>query len=551
MPFSKYTVFFTFSILTIVSFTGLNHVGLFDVDEAIFAQASYEMLESGDYVSPQYNGEPRYHKPPFIYWIQAASMHLLGKTPFAARLPSAIFALLTLLSFFLFLKNLTHNIRFALTSSAVLGICLSFYLVSHAATADMALNFFICVTTFTFITHLYAQNPHPLSPVIGGFLMAAAFLAKGPVAGLVPAVVVGTLLCVKPHMINNYARLGVCRAFCAFVIGVSPWLILMIHAKGWDFFVEFWLVHNWGRFTADMGNTHSSSYGYYLLVLLVGLFPWVIALPSAISWVIKGYWNRLRSTDIMDVLPAIGFIWMAIVVLFFSFSATKLPHYILPAFPGAAMLIAGRLEHLHTASFSRWHIVWVLPLICIVGSVFILLPYAPSLMLGHTENLPALLHTIEITPLTGQKAAPWQQDLSFGFGASLVGSLFIVGTLWGFWAFTRGKHSGSFIWGSSTSAALVLITFTIMPTVYGFIQQPLAHIAKQITPRTPLYMMAIHQPSVRFISGVAFQAIENPEQVRMRPAQVVFKQERLQRFIDIHPTAHLSCNGGYCLAQVP
>ena len=68
--------------------------GLFDVDEAIFTQASREMIHTHTFSMPSYNGEPRYQKPPLIYWVQSAAMGVMGDASlWAARLPSALAAL--------------------------------------------------------------------------------------------------------------------------------------------------------------------------------------------------------------------------------------------------------------------------------------------------------------------------------------------------------------------------------------------------------------------------------------------------------------------------
>ena len=106
---------------------------------------------------------------------------------------------------------------------------------------------------------------------------------------------------------------------------------------GFDFLNEFIFKHNIDRFIGGFGNSHSQSSFYYVGVLLIGFFPWVLLLPSAIWQVIRQFGTLFKSDRAENVLPLIGLLWLVTIVAFFSFSATKLAHYIAPAIPGAAM----------------------------------------------------------------------------------------------------------------------------------------------------------------------------------------------------------------------
>lgn len=549
--------------LALVIFTGLGNTGLFDVDEAIFAEASFEMLESGDYVTPTYNGEPRYHKPPFIYWIQSASLDLFGKNAFAARLPSAVFAIATLVALFLFLEGMTKNVRFAITATSILGLNLSFFLVSHAATADMALNFFILCTTFAFLAMLYSKHRDNFAPFIGGLILAAAFLSKGPVAIMVPAVVIGLATFLKPDIVENFKRINPIYALIALFIGISPWIYLVVEAKGLDFFKEFWLVHNIGRFTEAMGNTHTTSKLYYIFVLMWGFFPWILLFPSALNWVRKGFISKLRSDNAIEALPALGLIWFVFVVGFFSFSQTKLPHYILPAYTGFALLLAGRLEHMWEKPTCKANMLWMAPYITLFAALFFILPYAPQIALGEFDKLPSVLQTIihtfnvEAKQLEPQKAAIWLQNIQIPFSVSAIGAVFFFGALTGLCMIMRKQRQGVVVLGVSTAIALLTATHTLVPTAYNMLQGELATIGHKIkdgsTEKTNVYFVAIHQPSVRFISGKPFEKISNAEQIQVDNVHsfYVFKLERLNA-VENKLKANISskyCAGGYCLIE--
>ena len=151
-----------FILLGVLYFWGHENYGLFDVDEAIFTQATVEMIEDNNYVTPIYNGEPRYHKPPLIYWLQAVSLNAMDAvpykdkiTPLAARLSSAICGFLAVFSLFMFTQILTQRSRIAFTAAAVFGLSLSWFVIVRAATADAAMNLLIITNTMYCLWVLY------------------------------------------------------------------------------------------------------------------------------------------------------------------------------------------------------------------------------------------------------------------------------------------------------------------------------------------------------------------------------------------------------------
>src|SRR5437867_12420741 len=86
-------------------FSGLGSMGLTDRDEGRNAEAGREMFETGDWISPTFNYEPRYAKPVFLYWLMSLSYRLFGVSEFAARLPSALFGVALILLQYLFLTR--------------------------------------------------------------------------------------------------------------------------------------------------------------------------------------------------------------------------------------------------------------------------------------------------------------------------------------------------------------------------------------------------------------------------------------------------------------
>lgn len=566
-------VMVTFCFFAVLYFLGLSNTGLFDVDEAIFAEASYEMLETGDYVTPHYNGDPRYHKPPLIYWLQAVSMDYLGKGAFAARLPSALFAFLSVFGFYLFLSGMTKNRRFSLTASIILGCNLSFLIISQAATADMALNFFVLMATLGFIANLFAHRRSPMAPVVLGVVLGLAMLAKGPVSLMVPAFVLSVAVFLRPNIVYNLKCVNPLFVLVAMAVTLVPWVQFVVDAKGIDFFREFIIVHNLGRFTSAMGNTQSGSPFYYVVVLMIGFFPWVLFLPAAIMAAFKNFFTGLRSDKVQDALPSLGLVWFLSIFIFFSFSATKLPHYIIPAYAGAALMIAARLETMYDNPFPKWNILWMTPVIFVFSSVFILFKFVPDLLLGRTENLPMVMqkaiaylqlhYGLKIGEVEEQTRLALSQDVMMNAAPFMLGMLVLIGVPLALFFMFKRKRVGLIVLSSVSAMTLLLASYCVVPTVYKFTQLPLANIGEKIgtgfnKEHDQLYFLAIHQPSVRFVSGVPFTSLSDASallKIKVADQEAVLwfvlKQERLENLNKYVPksTSVTSCEGGYCLVQ--
>lgn len=567
-------VLLTFLVFAGLFFMNMGSTGLFDVDEAIFAQASAEMLETGDYVTPHYNGEPRYHKPPLIYWLQAFSMDMLGKSPMSARLPSALLAFLTVWGFYTFISGMTKNRRLALTASIILGANLSFMVISQAATADMALNFFVVMSTLALIANLYAKQRSSLAPVFVGVGLGLAMLSKGPVSLVVPTAVLGLAVFLKPNVIYNLKCVNPIYILLAMIVTLIPWVQFVVDAKGWDFFHEFIFVHNIGRFTEGMGNTQSGSPFYYVFVLMIGFFPWVLLLPNGIVNALKNFRKGLVSENVEDALPSLGLIWFLVIFLLFSFSATKLPHYILPAYAGAALMIACRLEKMWDEPLTKFSWLWVLPIVLIFSIIFILFKYVPDIALARVENFPSWLmslwtnleqnYGLNVQGVEAQTRYVLEQDIHISTMSFAVGILALIGVPVSLFFVYFKDRAGVIMLSAMSFMILLMVSVNIVPTVYKFIQQPLANIGTKINSEfnreyDQLYFVAIHQPSVRFVSGVPFTKLETPRDIlqQIMPTDnanlwFVLKQERLSAMQEFAPSyaSEQTCEGGYCVIKM-
>jgi len=329
---------------------------LFDVDEGAFAEATREILQSGDWLSTTLNAVPRYDKPILIYWLQALSVKLLGLNEFALRLPSALAALAWVLAI----------VRFAAprlgTSTAVLAgwisaTSLGVISMSRAATADALLNALLAMSMFELWRHLEQGDRGALRRTY--LWVALGVLTKGPIAILIPgAVSLG--YCSSVRRWRAWARAALDPLGWLILLAVAgPWYVAQFVLHGRDFVEGFLLRHNLARFSGTLEG-HSGSLWYYLAVVPLLLLPWSGLL-----------WRTLRHVpaDWHDPLSRYLALWFAFVFVFFSLSGTKLPHYLLYGMTPLFILAASRARDAGAAA-----LLW-LP--CLL---LLLLPFVPTLI---------------------------------------------------------------------------------------------------------------------------------------------------------------------------
>ena len=540
---------------------------LFDVDEGIFTQATVEMIERENYVLPTYNGEPRYHKPPLIYWLQAGSLHLFGAeaytsktTEFAVRSVSGVAAWFSVLILYLTLLKLTDRYRFALTAAAIFGLNLSWLLVARAATADAVLNLCILASTGWLLYMLYARQGGFFRQVMAGVLLGLGMLAKGPIALVIPALVIGLAGLMRPQFFQNLRVLNPLVILPVFVLTLAPWVLAVMQATGTDFFKEFILVHNLGRFGGDLGNSHSNSIFYYLIVLLIGFFPWsillVLAFPQGMSHIIR----KLRSTDAYEALQPLALIWFISIVGLFSFSGTKLAHYIVPALPAAAVLIAYWLENLPLQMFRRI-LIWVgVPVVFVLGGALLALN---RLLIAAREGVSdPLVQTLGFAwpPEDPLVQNVLNQVIPLNHAPIIAGGVLIFGSLAGLLFLRHKVRLGVPVLVLTQFAWLSIVLVGVVPTVSDYIQKPLKFAAlnlqTMVTAETQVYHYGLHKPSVRLMSQVPFTEVHKAVQLEgklMSHMLILGEEHRLGEVIEIIPEEiphKNTCVGGYCVLEV-
>ncbi len=335
-------------VLFFCFFVNLGNVPLFDEDEGAYSEVTREMLESKDFLTPRLNGEPFFHKPPMIYWVQMAGVSLLGLNEFALRLPSALASLLWALALYGFTRRYfkAHTAWYAVFFMAV---SLQTGIIAKAAIADALLNLFITLTLFC--CYLFYERRDKKYVYLTFLFMGLGFLSKGPIAILIPLVTTGLFFLVKKQMgawaraIFNPIGWGI------FLIVSLPWYVAMGMTHGRGFIDEFFLTQNINRFQASFEG-HSGSVLYYIPVILVGMLPNTAFLIKAIAGA-----RKLLQKDVNLFL----FIWFIFVFIFFSLAGTKLHHYVVYGYVPLFIFMAQAADEVkHSATQLVWPMAFLL-----------------------------------------------------------------------------------------------------------------------------------------------------------------------------------------------
>jgi len=327
-------VLLVFTIVLFFSLFRLGSVTLFDVDEAVFAEATKEMVESGDYITPTYNGEVRYDKPILFYWLMALSYKIFGINEFGARFPSSMAGILLAIALFFFVRHFSDRTN-ALYAVISMALSLYFFVYSRASVTDMVLTLFVTLSLFSFFLSTKKDRRY----IYGFYLFSAlAFLTKGLIGIVFPFSIACIYLFVMDGT-KGLKRAFSLKALLLFLIVGVPWYAAQFAIHGDEFFQQFFMKHHFKRYT-EVISGHKGPVYYYVAALAIGLFPWIAFLPAGIR---KAFKEK-------DPLLLFSGVWVAFIIIFFSFATTKLPDYILSAIPAAAILIASGMS----AQDVRW-----------------------------------------------------------------------------------------------------------------------------------------------------------------------------------------------------
>lgn len=312
---------------------------LWDRDEPRFARATVEMVESGNYLYPTFNGNLRPDKPILSYWLMSIPVRLFGPTELAFRFFSAVGTAVTCLATFAIGMHFLGG-RGALWAAAIVACSLQFLVIGAAATADAVL--LPAMVGVMVLVAYRGRSPIRLHhAALLGLLFGWGILVKGPVALLPVPVTLAILWRERRDGVAAGRWLAVLLVGLAVGVVISlAWAIPANVATDGEFLRLALGRHVIGRAAKPMeghGGKFLLSLPYYAPILLGGFFPWTLHLPGALSALFGG---RLGGRFARSYFLA----WIVLPFVVMSLVATKLPHYILFIYPALALVVAATLE---------------------------------------------------------------------------------------------------------------------------------------------------------------------------------------------------------------
>jgi 4-amino-4-deoxy-L-arabinose transferase-like glycosyltransferase len=385
--FLIFTVFFlAYGLTPLLGGAGLGLVG---ADEPRYAQIAHEMLGRFDSahtlkerlsacVTPYLYGHPWLEKPALYYWRAMFLFQDFGVHDWSARLPSTTFAFIMIGLIYLHMRRFRPGGH--LDAALITVACAGVIGFARGASTDMQMAAPLAIGLLGWYAWYETDSKFWLYDIY--FFTGLATLAKGPVAPFLAMVII----CAFAFLRREWSIIR--RSFwwpgmLLYFAMVLPWFIAVQHQNP-TFFREFFLEHNLERFATDRYQ-HEQPIWYYLIVIILAVMPWtVIALRALADGILTSVaeWRTRRSANGVscanrpgDAFPEFLVLWALIPIVFFSFSKSKLPGYILPSIPPIGILTGDYLYRRRKQGLSRWILIGHTVLCAVVTVVILLLPW--------------------------------------------------------------------------------------------------------------------------------------------------------------------------------
>jgi len=351
---------------------GLGSLPLVGPDEPRYAEVAREMFARRDLITPTLGGLPWFEKPPLLYWLMIAGYRVLGVGEYAARLGPAICGLLTAVFVYLIGRTIetageSDDSERAITqangeqkreglgrySALVWLSSLGAIVFSRGASFDIVVTMTIAgALGCFFIWHVQVQSEDfksidgpgstaKLRLLLVGFyiFIGLSLLAKGLIGIVIPFGVLLFYYLMRREWPSIRFLKSLFWGLPLAIALAAVWFGPMLSRHGWKFIDQFIIQHHFARFISNKYH-HPAPFYFYLLVLVALAVPWTIFLGAGFFSSRRWHW---RGRTPLDRLRVFAFFWIAVPVVFFSFSESKLTAYILPALPAVALLVGERI----------------------------------------------------------------------------------------------------------------------------------------------------------------------------------------------------------------
>lgn len=468
----------------------LGSVHLFDWDEINFAESSREMLITGDYFRVTVDYRPFWEKPPLFFWLQAICMKIFGVNELAARLPNALFGILTLFTLFKTGKRI-NGPGFGFIWAFIYLISFLPFFYFKSGIIDPVFNYFIFTSLQFFIRSVNAEErKRKISfAFLSGLLNGLAILTKGPVGFLIAALCILTILLSSRFKIK-ISFISVLLFVSGAILSSSIWYLPeLINNGGW--FMREFILYQVELFTKPVAG-HQQPFYYHFLVVFIGCFPLsIFALPELVK--------RNKELPLFDYKKwMLALFW--VVMILFTIVSTKIVHYSSMAYLPLSFLAARYISN--TVTQNRPLKTWSLILIGFFGTIFSLaLLCIPYFFMHKDIFLPLVKDPFAVASI--QQNECWSiTDYSYG--------LIFLGTVVFLLVNLRKNKTlkGLLIYGLVSISVLLLYLKMIVPRVEKYVQKDLIEFYESMQGKD------VHIISVGFKTYAILFYFRQPERYR-------------------------------------
>jgi 4-amino-4-deoxy-L-arabinose transferase-like glycosyltransferase len=475
----------------------LGATSIIDANEAFYAETPREMIESGNYISPTFNYEPRLNKPPLSYWVVAGLYRAAGVSLAASRLPIAAGAFIMIGTAFLLGRH-AFSARAGWIAAVTLAASPRVLLFSRRIIIDIYTTAFLGLTLLCFF--MAELEPAKRRRWLAAMYVAVGLgvLTKGPVAVAVPAMVFLAYL-VATRQLRALGRFMLPSG--ALIVGaiVLPYYAALYASEGWDTISTFLFQENLARYAVGVGAPDRGLLFYLPVVFADLYFPWSLLLPVALSLVPWMLVVRGGGAATARARLLLG-LWIAVILVFFSMSKGQQDLYVLPFVVAGAALVGGLLDGWLAGAWGARLDRAVTWNVALLAGVFIVTGGAAAFMVGGTAGR---LHLA---------------------GAGAIGALLAIGGLAALGALKRRARAvaAALLAGSMIAAHWVLVAWSL-PDFERY--KPVPRLARAIEAR-PVRPSAVATYNVAAPSLVFYLR---------RHIDEMFDEDQVKAFLAAHP----------------
>ena len=316
-------------------------------DEPRYAEVAREMYLRHTLVTPTLGGHPWFEKPALLYWMMVASFAAFGVSEWAARLGPAISGLLTIAAVYWIgrrveLKSQANDSKLAIYCALVAASSGGLIVFSRGASFDIVVTMTLTIALGFFLAaEIDTDNKHRRWLLSGFyFFVGMSLLAKGLVGIVIPFGVVATYYLMRRKWPRRELASSVIWGPPLALVVAGVWYAPVIARNGWPFIDQFFIQHHFARYVSNKYR-HPQPVYFYLPIVLVLSLPWTPFLIDSLARARRWKW---RSDHAEDKFRVFALAWFVLPIVFFSLSKSKLPAYVLPSLPAAALLAGEQLE---------------------------------------------------------------------------------------------------------------------------------------------------------------------------------------------------------------